>query len=278
MKAEYINHMGSDLTIANAARVSFDKESSWVQQGYIPGDDLVLDGIERPASHEPYEDWHLICDENGVELTGFMLSKRDEKLIKSLARDGHYTPFTHCVVTMRETMPIFLARQRFKHTVGFSYNEVSRRYVNTPPEFYYPDVWRKASKDKKQGSSDEEITHIDVHHETILAGTDEQGPYYDRVYRNVPVKQEYINFIQSASDLYDEMIKGGVCPEMARMILPQSMCTSYYVTGSLMAWARMYNLRQADGAQKEWGEILPQISDVMNRHFPIGWSALVGDK
>lgn len=278
MKAEYINHMGSDLTIANAARVSFDKESAWVQQGYLPGDDLALDGIERPASYEPYEDWPLVRDENGVELTSFMLSKRDEKLIKSLARDGHYTPFTHCVVTMRETMPIFLARQRFKHTVGFSYNEVSRRYVNTPPEFYYPEVWRKASKDKKQGSSDEEITHIDVKHETILAGTDEHGAYYDEVYRNAPIKEEYINFIQSASDLYDETIKGGVCPEMARMILPQSMYTSYYVTGSLMAWARMYNLRRADGAQKEWGEILPQISDVMNRHFPVGWSALVGEK
>ncbi|MFC0282071.1 FAD-dependent thymidylate synthase [Camelimonas abortus] len=121
--AEYIQHMGSDLVVANAARVSFDKESEWDKEHFSGEDDVYL---ER-------------------------LSARDAKLIAYLARHNHFTPFTHCMITMRETVPIFVARQRFKHVVGFSYNEVSRRYVDDEPEFYEPEVWRKRADHVKQG-------------------------------------------------------------------------------------------------------------------------------
>src|SRR5690554_4531039 len=123
MRCEYIDHMGSDLSVVNAARVSFDKESEWE----VKGDELGL------------------FFEN-------TLSKRDTKLISYLARHNHFTPFTHCQITLRETVPIFVARQRFKHSVGFTYNEVSRRYVDDEPEFFYP-MWRqKPDGSIKQGS------------------------------------------------------------------------------------------------------------------------------
>ena len=131
MQAELIDYMGSDLTVVNAARVSFDKESEWEIKG------------------------KEITDEFGTYIEDTeSLSERDDRLIHYLASHNHWTPFSHPQVTLRETVPIFVARQRFKHVVGFSYNEVSRRYVDSPPEFYEPKVWRKAAENKKQGSSD----------------------------------------------------------------------------------------------------------------------------
>jgi thymidylate synthase (FAD) len=125
MKAELICCLGDDLTVVNSARVSFDKESDWKKN----------------------------------TLTGKELHYKDKKLISYLAKNNHFTPFTHCFITLREEVPIFVARQRFKHTIGFTYNEVSRRYVDDDPEFYIPDEWRGKSEDAKQGSSN---TVIDI--------------------------------------------------------------------------------------------------------------------
>ena len=126
MNSTLINHMGTDLTVVNAARVSFNKESDW--ENVTPAGRLV-----------------------GV------LTEKDEKLINYLGKHNHFTPFTHCFITMREDVPIFIARQRFKHTIGFSYNEISRRYVDSLPEFYTPKEWRKRAENAKQGSSDEVV-------------------------------------------------------------------------------------------------------------------------
>jgi thymidylate synthase (FAD) len=213
LKAEYIDHMGDDLRVVNAARVSFDKES-------------------------------------------LEFKDNDARLIQYLSSHNHWTPFAHCQVTIRETIPIFLARQRFKHTVGFVYNEVSRRYVDSEPEFYTPEIWRKAAKNKKQGSSDE-VVNIQPNHggpDLYKYHMDHLGMFYD--------------YLVNEKD---------VCPEQARMVLPQSMYTSYYVTGSLVAWARLYNLRKDPDAQKEWSEILPQINSIIRPLFPISWEALVQD-
>lgn len=221
MKAEYIDHLGSDLTCVNAARVSMDKESSW-------------GGVE-------FEDGDITVS----------LSEKDQKLIKYLARENHFTPFTHAVITLRETVPIFVARQRFKHVVGFTYNEVSRRYVDDEPEFYTPDVWRKRAENVKQGSSDEEVTlnkdGIDI----------------------------YKYYLDHASSLYSHMLKEGVAPEQARMVLPQSMYTSYYVTGSLSAFARAYKLRSDSHSQKEIQMLAEQWDELIRPLFPHSWSALV---
>ncbi len=220
MIADYIQHMGSDLAVVNAARVSFDKVSFW-----------EADPIDDKAN---------------------VLSERDEKLIEYLAEHGHFTPFTHTAITLRETVPIFVARQRFKHTVGFSYNEVSRRYVDDEPEFYTPDVWRSRPGDSiKQGSG--------------LPLDKASNEYY---------QEYYTRLVDFCEECYRQMIADGVAPEQARMVLPQSMMTSYHVTGSLAAFARAYRLRMDPDAQIEIQELATQWGNIIQPLFPVSWLAL----
>jgi len=243
MKAELIDHMGSDLTVVNAARVSFDKESEWVWECPHCGDNR-----DNCWLHDDK------CGMDGIAIQGKnVLSTRDQKLISYLATHNHITPFTHPQITLRETVPIFVARQRFKHTVGFTYNEVSRRYVDSPPEFYTPETWRKRAENKKQGSTDESVILTDL-------GT--------------PIAEAYAAFLSNMENAYKVLLASGVCPEQARMVLPQSMYTSYYVTGSLAGFARAYKLRADPHSQKEiqdlaaiWGEIIQPL-------FPVSWAAL----
>lgn len=235
MKAEYIDHMGDDLRVVNAARVSFDKESKWGE---------------------------LYWDE-----TPKALLEKDEKLLSYLANHNHWTPFSHCTITLRETVPIFVARQRFKHVIGFSYNEVSRRYVDEPPEFFIPSVWRgKSTSGAKQGSSDEEITHLEGEH---IVWDDPSSPR-----TQIPIQEYYKVVLESCEELYKDLIKGGIAPEQARMVLPQSMYTSYYVTGSLAAWARAYKLRIDPHAQKEIRDLAIQWNEIIQPLFPTSWKAL----
>lgn len=227
IKAEYIDHLGNDLTVVNAARVSFDKHSEeFTYKKDVP-------------------------------------KGSDEGLINYLADHNHWTPFSHAVITLRETVPIFVARQRFKHMVGFTYNEVSRRYVDTPPEFYVPDVWRsKPEGSVKQGSGEDEV-------DSLLR-------YYDRelCFRE-PITESYFDHIQSSLQLYEDMLEGGVAPEMARMVLPQSMMTSYYVTGSLAAFARAYKQRIEDHSQKEIQALAKQWDEIIRPLYPNAWSKLI---
>lgn len=211
MKAEYISHMGSDLTVVNSARVSFDKAS---------------------------------------QLEAGVLSGADIRLIHYLAKHQHTTPFTHPQITLRETVPVFVARQRFKHVVGFTYNEVSRRYVDTPPEFFTPDVWRARPEGSvKQGSGGE-------HHQSATW------------------EDEYATHIRQCENLYANMVQDGVAPEQARMVLPQSMMTSYYVTGSLAAFARAYRQRIDAHAQVEIQALAHQWGALIAPLFPASWDAL----
>ena len=219
IKAEYVSHMGSDLTVVNSARVSFNKESQ--------------------------------LNTNGL------LSEQDTRLIGYLAKHGHTTPFTHPQITIRETVPIFVARQRFKHVVGFTYNEVSRRYVDDTPDFYVPDAWRARPEGSvKQGSGAGIIEWI-----TVDLIQDSPSVYYKE-------------FIAQAVELYENMLEDGIAPEQARMVLPQSMLTSYYVTGSLAAFARAYKQRSDSHAQLEIQELAKQWDSVIRPLFPVSWSAL----
>jgi len=211
MIAEYIEHMGSDLSVVNSARVSFDKESSYNSEGELSG--------------------------------------KDVKLINYLASHNHWTPFSHPQITIREEVPIFVARQRFKHMIGFTYNEVSRRYVNDEPSFYKP-VWRnKPEHSIKQGSS---------------------GPHADQIDFN----REYSYVLDDCVGLYKSLLKRGVAPEQARMVLPQSMMTSYYVTGSLAAWARMYKQRIHETSQVEIQMLANLVGNIIQPLYPISWNAL----
>ena len=222
--AEYVDHMGSDLTVVNSARVSFNKES-------------------KPQA-------------NGL------VSIPDEKLIRYLAKHNHFTPFTHPVITLRETVPIFVARQRFKHVIGFTYNEVSRRYVDDTPEFYVPDEWRSRPEGSlKQGSGTSTVPE--------LVADDFPGGGY-----SMPTTEVYQTYLSLGAKLYQRMLDAGIAPEQARMVLPQSMLTSYYVTGSLAAWARAFKLRIDPHAQLEIQTLAQQWETIIEPLFPVSWDAL----
>ena len=206
MKVELVDKMGTDLTVVNAARVSYSK-------------------------------------------TKTSFDVKDEKLIKFLAEHEHWSPFAHASMQFRIKAPIFVARQLVKHQVGLVWNEVSRRYVDFPPEIYKPEAWRGRPVNSKQGSD----------------GTVELGQTIDH---NLETTME------SCLILYNTMIQKGVAPEQARMVLPQSMFTEWYWSGTLMAFARVCNLRCKPDVQEETREITDMIDSLTRDLFPISWKAL----
>ena len=213
MKVTLIDHMGSDLTVVNAARVSFAKTSEW-------------DSIPEAG-----------------EVVGY-LKQGDEKLINYLAKHGHWTPFGHGSLQFHIKAPVFVARQLVKHQVGLVWNEVSRRYVDTEVELYDPKKWRLAAENKKQGSS-KETTAYNV-----------QSTYH------------------WCKETYENMLRSGIAPEMARMVLPQSMMTEWYWSGTLMAFARVCNLRCKEDVQLETQMVANQIDELAVDLFPTSWKAL----
>jgi len=217
VKVEILDYMGSDLSVVNAARVSFDKESDW------------------------------------LEVRTCELHPQDTKLIYYLANHGHWTPFSHCFATFRIKAPIFVARQLFKHKVGLTENEVSRRYVDSEPEFYEPDKWRKRADNKKQGSSEEAIELGD-------------GAFDRLTYT-----------LSEMNNLYRHLLFVGVCPEQARMVLPQSMYTEWIWSGSIAAFARVYNQRTSEHSQRETRVIAEAIGEALEPLFPVSWNALTAD-
>jgi len=222
IKATYIDHMGSDLSVVNAARVSFGKKADW----------------QHPS----------IGQESG-------LSDRDTKLVYYLAKHKHMSPFGHAFATFHVKAPMFVARQLVKHKF-LRWNEISRRYVDDEPEFYEPDVWRGRSESKKQGSDGE----------VELRG-DSFGVGYEPWWGDGSL-QDTTLFI------YKDLLEQGVCPEQARMILPQSTMTEWYWSGSLDAFSDMCLLRCASDTQAETQEVANQISHKMHELFPVSWMAL----
>ena len=177
------------------------------------------------------------------------LEDKDERLIHYLAEHGHWSPFAHAFLQFRIKAPIFVARQLVKHQVGLSWNEESRRYVDSPPEFYNPTVWRGRPQNTKQGSD---------------------GEVEDQ---NIPKKVlEQTNLL--AFKNYNILIKQGVAPEQARMILPQTMMTEWFWSGSLQAFARVCNQRLDNHSQEETQVIARQIQEQALTKFPVSWMAL----
>jgi len=214
----YIDHMGTDLSVVNAARVSFNKKSTWAGQ-----EDGLHDG------------------EGGMGV----LNTADSKLIRYLAKHKHMSPFGHCFASFHVKAPVFVARQLVKHKF-LRWNEISRRYVDSEPEFYVPTDWRGRSEDKKQGSEG-----------TITISNDIVEDVYDEVIGR-----------------YRLLLDIGVCPEQARMVLPQSMITEWYWSGSLDAFADMCNLRCKPDTQYETQVVAGHIDTEMSKLFPVSWKAL----
>jgi len=209
MNVELVDYMGTDLTVVNAARVSFDKH------------------------HDTIE-------------------KNDEGLIKYLAIHGHWTPFGHPQLQFRISAPVFVARQLVKHQVGLVWNEVSRRYVDYTPKFYIPDKdsWRGKPLNAKQGSAG--AVHIDN-----------------------TTDFEVHTLHKNAESLYNKLIQSNVAPEQARLVLPLSMYTEWYWTGSLFAFSRVCKQRLSDDAQEETRAIATQIDSLCQEKFPLSWKYLL---
>jgi len=214
IEVTYIDHMGDDLSVVNAARVSFGKKSE-------------LECIDMVK---------------GV----YVMSQKDTKLIQYLAKNKHLSPFGHCFASFHVKAPIFVARQLVKHKF-LRWNEISRRYVDSDPEFYYVDKWRGRSEDKKQGSSGT----VDVKGLTNLGSAN-----------------------WASVNTYHSLLQLGVCPEQARMVLPQNTMTEWYWSGSLDAFSDMCLLRCASDTQVETQEVAGEISLKMHELFPISWMAL----
>lgn len=203
---------------------------------------------------------HLGDDKLVVDAARVSFAKRsagmceaDERLIGFLARNGHWSPFSHPQVTLHVCAPIFLARQAMKSTVGFAVNEVSRRYVDSEPGVFAPETWRSRAADKKQGSAGP----LKLEHQ-VAAADIAHGAY------------------TAASEAYRELLDLGVAPEQARMVLPQAMETEWFWTGSLYAWARLFALRAAPDAQAEARRLAQLVSDIVGPLFPVSWEALTG--
>ena len=221
--ATYIDHMGTDLSVVNAARVSFGKKSEW-ETDY----DQVPCGLE-------------------------VLSERDTKLIRYLAKHEHISPFGHCFASFHVKAPIFVARQLVKHKF-LRWNEISRRYVDDNIEFYEPQVWRGRSADKKQGS--EGVVDVEIMDIGRLTGS-----------------PDYVSS-EACLRAYKYLLELGVAPEQARMVLPQSTMTEWYWSGSLDAFASMCHLRCKPDTQYETRIVAEQIDGILADIFPESWSAL----
>lgn len=225
--AKLIDHMGSDLTVVNAARVSFDKESELEVVDWKPTEDRSFDPV-------------------------YKLADKDAKLIRYLATHGHWSPFAHPQLSFRIKAPLFVAAQLKKHQIGLTWNEVSRRYVDSEPEFYFPKEWRGRASNVKQGSS-----------QNIISGDFINPDYYDAV--------------EQALYVYEMFLEHNICPEQARMVLPQSTMTEWVWTGSLMAFARVCKQRLDPHAQLETRWVAEDIAQALAQHFPVSWQALMKD-
>ena len=213
IEVTYIDHMGTDLSVVNAARVSFGKKREALGT-------VTVNGHTRQSLHYS-----------------------DTKLIKYLARYKHISPFGHCFASFHVKAPVFVARQLVKHKF-LRWNEISRRYVDSEPEFYVPDEWRGRSADKKQGSE----------------GVVDVGDWGDTNW--------------ACLIAYNDLLEHGVAPEQARMVLPQSTMTEWYWSGSLDAFADMCRLRCAPDTQAETQKVAWDISLKMEDLFPVSWRAL----
>lgn len=245
--AELISVMGNDLTVVNAARVSFDKVSDYETVFHtVWEDDVLLGGYTYNQVVKQLKD-------------------ADARLISYLAREGHWTPFAHPQLSFRVSAPIFVARQLQKHQIGLAWNEVSRRYVDSEPVIYVPETWRKRADNVKQGSSDEIVEQMQGFEYIVDHGFE--------YYPSTPSAQADKAASECVS-LYDELLSAGVCPEQARMVLPQSMMTEWVWTGSLAAFARVCNQRLDSHAQRECAPVAQAIAKALDQNFPVSWTAL----
>ena len=235
LQVTLMDSMGSDLSIVNAARCSFGKKSEYETVGYNQMSGM-LDSVNL-------RDYTWV--ESGSSGYYRKLKDQDVRLLKYLAKHKHMSPFGHVFLSFHIKAPIFVHAQLLKHKF-LRANTISRRYVDSDIDFYRPDVWRGRSEDKKQGSSG-------------------------------VVDREWSDWQMYgyALETYNDMIEDGVAPEMARMVLQQSLMTDWYFIGSLDAFADMVRLRIQEDSQYESRIVAGQVYQLMKGVFPVAAPLLV---
>ena len=248
---------GSDLSIVNAARRSFNTRSTWENEtdGLLWGgtpvlrekDKRLLEFLARGMTADDFG--VLVCDIEDLfdacEYEGAV-----EELWKFRNTPTHDTPFNHTFISFEVKAPIFVRAQLVKHEYLIM-SEFSRRYKTDDIEFYTPDVWRKAAPDKKQGSLDESVDVGDLG------------------------ELEYSVEVTSALEFYEMLLEKGVAPEQARMVLPQSTMTEWTWSGTLGAFAKMCRLRLHPEAQHEARIVAEQVYKYLKEYYPVAAPALV---
>lgn len=217
--AHYVDHMGTDLSVVRAAKVSFADDQT--VQRFI--DDIEAKGL-------------------GI--------RSHTALIRYLAKHHHWTPFAHTAITLRMSAPVPIRTQCFKHKQGFVENEESRRYISSRPELFIPEFFRT----KPEGS--------------VKQGSGGLHPY------SAPWLDMYRTRGNNLIDLYEQMVEAGICPEQARLILPQGCLVNWYWTGSLSAFARFYKQRTDPHAQKEIQDLAEMVGMLIQPLFPVSWKEL----
>lgn len=251
--AEYVDHMGTDKSVVNAARLSFGvgHETS----GELTKKDIGLihflafglrsderqsilaeirDGVKNVYS----EEFDGQSDEYALELYNQI---RHQAV--------HWTPFAHTAISIRMKAPIPIRTQCFKHKQGLVENEESRRYISVTPEIFIPEFRSKPEGSIKQGSGG-------LH------------PCNERW------QAEYKLSTEHAVNTYLAMLDDGVAPEQARMVLPQGAMVNWLWTGSLMAFANFYNKRSDPHAQGEIQDLAELVKQVVEPLYPVSWAAL----
>ena len=253
ISATYLDHMGSDLTVVNAARASFDKESEWDEDlaGRVlkPADAKLIRFLARGYRTT---EWDALIEELRQYGRDGEYDDLERALLAVKNKAQHWAPFARPHVSIRAEMPIFLARQMVKHQVGGVWSEMSRRYVSDEPEFWFPEVWHTRPEDIKQGSDG-------LVENQAMARSHAQGAVIRALYA------------------YTDMLELGVAPEEARIVLPQNTMTTVVWTGSLLFWARVCNQRLDGHAQLAAQELAKKIADIVQPLFPVSWKELVRD-
>jgi len=251
---------GSDLGITNAARKSFGRRSEWDVVRKDFGETLVktlkdkdkrlLEFLARGMTADDFDGFvgqtMLTANEQTFESEDHFVNL----LWQWRNTPTHDTPFSHSFFSFEIKAPIFVARQLVKHEYLIM-SEYSRRYITDDVEFYQPTVWRKAAEDVKQGSSDE-----------IVAAGELMEPLINHGNRDQML-------------LYTGMLKQGFAAEQARMVLPQSLMTSWTWSGTLGAFAKMCQLRLAKDSQYETRLVAKEVYKHLCNQFPVAAPLLV---
>lgn len=241
ISVEYIDHMGDDKRVVNTARVSFAK---WDDEPLSEKDKGLLSYLATGLPSTERDNWEALAKAH-----------------------THWTPFAHCFLSVRVTVPFFLARQLHKHTVGLVINEISRRYVKDDIDLWLPDIVHKAPEHAKQGASKEAHTEYVWHEFGSNNGIAEYGV-------DTPARGVMAQTSRLAVQAYYEMLEAGVAPEEARIVLPLNAMTTWIWSGSLLAFQRVYSLRKDKHAQGAAQEFAHKLGEILYNHFPESMKAL----